>query len=646
MILRCALLLAMLVAAGVYVASADEADASMPRAVLPTDMQQWNVVPGFAHLKRFWDTADLEPAFQSMGNPLHTALLLAKLNAGRPVTAVAIGSSFVANQAGCFHTSLQQLYNRGVLPNPHIYPLPGADPTRFGGNPFGSYCDSGGYMESLMATINATWPHPDHMAFNHGAGGLGLENFMTATCIDAYVPQEVDVVLLDTATVLTTQVAIEYWIRKFLALPSHPLVLLVTNTGVCRPANFDSLATPKMANVDWSQVCVTHCLSLQDDAWCEKLGTEPFPKAAGARLENTLNTHGIQSLANHYGVPHISLHPLVAGSFLDVIAPRVGITKYQMLSRLYMDGTHFQECHAQRDFLENKARVEAETKPKLINPGSFPCVNRTGQLVVADLLVGYLVQMQASLHRMTKSERHAMHYELPAPVHQAAETVYRSRCYGVSFEQAAALAPEGDARAGVKTMTPGDGYHLGEVGDREANKPNRWNEGPSLSFQQNFEPLPALNVTRLQGFKLVTHYTSAKGQLRFKPGYVASGDAGALMEIEVDTSFPGTPADAMPEVRLSYTTSYDGWGKARISCVSGCTCQPDVIDASTEERSSLVVVHHLPASQAARCAVRIEVLDETSSGGRKFKVATVAVKLGVRREKSAVDATAVKQAVA
>jgi hypothetical protein len=39
-------------------------------------------------------------------------------------------------------------------------PLPGANSSVFAGGPYGSFCDSGGYMEGLMATINATWPHP------------------------------------------------------------------------------------------------------------------------------------------------------------------------------------------------------------------------------------------------------------------------------------------------------------------------------------------------------------------------------------------------------------------------------------------------------------------------------------------------------
>eukprot|EP00955_Chlamydomonas_euryale_P073940 361889-Chlamydomonas_euryale.AAC.2 len=40
-------------------------------------------------------------------------------------------------------------------------PLPGSDPSRFAGldGEYG-FCDSGGYMEALMATINVTWPHP------------------------------------------------------------------------------------------------------------------------------------------------------------------------------------------------------------------------------------------------------------------------------------------------------------------------------------------------------------------------------------------------------------------------------------------------------------------------------------------------------
>eukprot|EP00955_Chlamydomonas_euryale_P083837 363896-Chlamydomonas_euryale.AAC.3 len=90
-----------------------------PRRI-PADISAWNAIPGFAHLRRFWERKDLAPAYQHMGDPVHAARLLSKLDAGKRIVSVAIGSSFVANQAGCFHPSMSALYDLGVLPNPHI----------------------------------------------------------------------------------------------------------------------------------------------------------------------------------------------------------------------------------------------------------------------------------------------------------------------------------------------------------------------------------------------------------------------------------------------------------------------------------------------------------------------------------------------
>ncbi|KAG1658354.1 hypothetical protein FOA52_003688 [Chlamydomonas sp. UWO 241] len=544
---------------------------------------------------------------------------MAKLNAGRAVTAVALGSSFVANQAGCFHTSLQQLYDRGVLPNPHIYPLPGADPNMFGGSEHGSHCDSGGYMEAMMATINATWPHPGHMAFNHGAGGFSLEHFMMSSCIDAYVPQEVDIVLLDATTASPNITAVEYWIRKFMALPSRPLVVLIFNTITCLPSGFESVATPKISAYAWSILCAQQCLLLHDGEWCARLGPEPYSPHVDASIISHRNT--IQSLANYYRVPHVNLHSLMTQSLLTTVADRVGTTKYEMMARMYMDAVHFQECHG---FSEGYRQSIGTLEPKVITPYSFPCVKRTGEFVVADILVDYLVQMQDALGHMPEEEKRALHYDLPNPVHADAGAVHRSRCYGISYEQVADTAPQGDAREELARLKPGDGFNLGEFGERESGQQSRGGE-----MQQRYEPLPQLNITLMHGFKLVTHYTDSKGKLKFKPGYVASGEPGAVMEIVVDTSFDGSHGNALPEVRLSYTTSYDGWGKARVTCLSGCTCTPGVIDAASAKRHSLLVVHRLPVTQSPQCAVRVEVLEETSSAGRKFKIATVAVKLAV-----------------
>ncbi|KAG1667271.1 hypothetical protein FOA52_012560 [Chlamydomonas sp. UWO 241] len=473
--------------------------------------------------------------------------------------------------------------------------------------------------------------------------------------------QDVDIVLLDATTASPSITAVEYWIRKFMALPSRPLVVLISNTMTCSASGFESVATPETSAHDWSILCAQQCLLLHDGAWCARLGPEPYAPHVDAALVSHRNV--IQSLANHYRVPHVNLHrrrfrrserlkrrlirerewdasggasgavnvvsevlSLMTQSFLTTVADNAGATKYEMMARMYMDVVHFQECHG---FSDGYRRSIGKLEPKVITPYSFPCVKRTGEFVVADILIHYLVQMQDALGRMTEEEKRALHYELPTPVHADAGAVHRSRCYGISFEQVLETAPQGDARNQLARLRPKDGFNLGEFGERELDGTNKQSRGGEMSVQQRYEPLPQLNVTLMRGFQVVTHYTDSKGKLKFKPGYVASGEPGAVMEFEVDTSFAGLPGDALPEVRLTYTTSYDGWGKACVSCLSGCTCTPGAIDAASAERHSLLVVHRLPVTQSPRCAVRVEVLEETSSAGRRFKVATVAVKLAV-----------------
>ena len=44
------------------------------------------------------------------------------------------------------------------------------------------------------------------------------------------------------------------------------------------------------------------------------------------------------------------------------------------------------------------------------------------------------------------------------------------------------------------------------------------------------------------------------------------------------------------QVVVTYTKSYDGWGVAELSCLSGCSCKPAKIDAKNEEKTSLLEV--------------------------------------------------------
>ena len=50
------------------------------------------------------------------------------------------------------------------------------------------------------------------------------------------------------------------------------------------------------------------------------------------------------------------------------------------------------------------------------------------------------------------------------------------------------------------------------------------------------------------------------------------------------------PLPLASQLVLTYTASYDGWGIAAVSCLSGCNCKPAEIDAASKEKTSLLQV--------------------------------------------------------
>ena len=67
--------------------------------------------------------------------------------------------------------------------------------------------------------------------------------------------------------------------------------------------------------------------------------------------------------------------------------------------------------------------------------------------------------------------------------------------------------------------------------------------------------------------------------------------------------------------------------QVRMSCVHGCTCGDEIIDAAVTVRESLHKIHVARVTQSAECHVRFEVLPETSSNGHRFKITSLSVRV-------------------
>ena len=73
-------------------------------------------------------------------------------------------------------------------------------------------------------------------------------------------------------------------------------------------------------------------------------------------------------------------------------------------------------------------------------------------------------------------------------------------------------------------------------------------------------------------------------------------------------------------VNLAMLSSYEHMGRASISCVFGCTCNPVVLDFAIKDHFSPVRLFPFSVSKHNDCHVNITVLNETSSEGHKVKL--------------------------
>ena len=76
---------------------------------------------------------------------------------------------------------------------------------------------------------------------------------------------------------------------------------------------------------------------------------------------------------------------------------------------------------------------------------------------------------------------------------------------------------------------------------------------------------------------------------------------------------------------ITYLKSWEHMGRALVTCVSGCTCEPTLIDGhSSTGRHSVPLLEELQVSSARRCVLQLKVMEGTSSGEKKFKVMQLA----------------------
>jgi hypothetical protein len=129
----------------------------------------------------------------------------------------------------------------------------------------------------------------------------------------------------------------------------------------------------------------------------------------------------------------------------------------------------------------------------------------------------------------------------------------------------------------------------------------------------------AMDIVKADGWSLIELDGPKKA---YKPGWI-SETPGSRLWVKVPLSHH--QHNGHLHIVVTYLVSYQSMGKARISCVESCSCQPQIIDALSNITSwSFGCGHHIDASLTSgsnSCTIQVEVIQaEDKRDRQKFKI--------------------------
>lgn len=118
-------------------------------------------------------------------------------------------------------------------------------------------------------------------------------------------------------------------------------------------------------------------------------------------------------------------------------------------------------------------------------------------------------------------------------------------------------------------------------------------------------------VVANKGWQYAAQRPDAKNFVEQKWGWVST-TPGAWAEMQFDTESgyadpSGNATDQRAQVSLSYLRSYQGMGVADLACVSGCECEPQVLDGTWQQEVSLQQILQIWVSRHKQCRIRVTV---------------------------------------
>jgi hypothetical protein len=112
-----------------------------------------------------------------------------------------------------------------------------------------------------------------------------------------------------------------------------------------------------------------------------------------------------------------------------------------------------------------------------------------------------------------------------------------------------------------------------------------------------------------------------------KYGYLTN-KAGSNLTVKVRSDVlqeQDVKAGAKVMLALTFLKSYSDIGKAQVECLSGCQCAAKVFDGKNTRPTSELHTERMEIGAAPECLLKFTILKESTTGGHKFRLASVAV---------------------
>lgn len=125
-------------------------------------------------------------------------------------------------------------------------------------------------------------------------------------------------------------------------------------------------------------------------------------------------------------------------------------------------------------------------------------------------------------------------------------------------------------------------------------------------------------VTESPGFEWVDE--AKPESVTRKWGFVATKPESLLVVTFSTASTTRGVKDPHTVLTINHLKSYEHMGQAEVTCISGCTCQPTILEGHWQQHNSQLSPHRFSVTQAPQCTLKIRVTNSTSSGEHKVKI--------------------------